>query len=371
MSGLELGTASASPGELDRGYLTVTDLPTGSPERLPVVLVDGADEGPTLWITGAIHGDEVTGLAVAQDVTDAVDPSELSGSVVCIPNLNPAGLRRTTRTSYYHGDDPNRGFPDPESERHRPPNVQELIDERVYDRFADDADALLDLHTATVGSIPFVIRDRVLYGERRDRDEAEALAEDLDRLATATNVPLVNEYAAEEYTGQSLQRSTAGAALNAAGIPALTFELGSHSVVDEAGRRAGLAGVFNAMVELGLLSAFPEATDVAPDAPPDAPVDYPVKRHLGPRSDEPGIARHRVAAGDVVEEGDVVADVVEPHGDPVSTVESDHDGYVLGRWRGVAVYENDPVASMAVEDDGDLVVPRDRDDRSEREGRDD
>lgn len=355
---MQLGTAESAPGELAAGWLTVTDLPTGTPERLPVLLAEGeagGDEGPTLWITAAIHGDEVTGLAVAQDVMTDDLAGEIRGTVVCLPTLNPAGLRRTARTSYYDDEDPNRYFPDPEVERTRPPSVQEVVDERIYDAFAESADALVDLHTAHVGSMPFLIRDRVLFGEHRTEDEADDLAEDLDALVEAFGMPVVNEYEAEEYTQQNLQRSTAGAALNNAGVPAFTAELGGHAVVEEDVREAGVAGLRNVMRELGVLPGEPDPGAVGPDAP----VDFPVRRAVHPHADEPGIARHRAEAGDVVAEGDVIAEICTPHGDRKAAVESDHDGYVLGRRHGVAVYENDPLASMAVRDDGDLVVPRD------------
>ncbi|MFD1514867.1 succinylglutamate desuccinylase/aspartoacylase family protein [Halomarina rubra] len=359
---IELGTASAAPGERARGYWTVTDLPTGTPERLPVVLVNGAGDGPTVWVTAGIHGDEVTALATAQDAVAALDPETLTGAVVCLPSLNPAGLRRTTRTSYYHDDDPNRYFPDGEHDSSRPPRVQELVDRRIFEAFtgtseAPRADLLLDLHTAQVGSMPFTIRDRVLYGSVRERDEAEELAADLDRLCAAVGLPIVTEYEAEEYTEQNLQRSTAGAALNEAGIPACTVELGSHGVVEEDHRAAGVAGVCRALAAWGLLDTAPDAVEAA-DPGVDAPVSFPVRRYVGPHTDTAGVVRHHVEASDTVEEGDVVADVVAPTGEHLTTVESDADGYVLGRCHGVAVYENDPVASLAVRDDGDLVVPR-------------
>ncbi|WP_137284854.1 succinylglutamate desuccinylase/aspartoacylase family protein [Halorussus salinisoli] len=352
---MQLGTAESEPGELVTGWLEVTDLPTGTPERLPVLVAEGEEDGPTLWITAAIHGNEVTGLAVAQDVMTDDLADEIRGTVVCIPNLNPAGLRRTTRTSYYDDEDPNRFFPDPDAESTRPPSVQQLVDERIYEAFADSADALVDLHTAHVGSMPFLIRDRVLFGEERTESEARDLADDLESLVEAFGMPVVNEYAAEEYTEQNLQRSTAGAALNNAGIPAFTAELGGHDVVEEDTRESGVGGVRNVMRELGVLPGDPDPDAVGPEAP----VEFPVKRAVHPHADTPGIARHRVEAGDVVAEGDVVADVCTPHGDRKATVESDYDGYVLGRRHGVAVYENDPVASMAVRDDADLVVPRD------------
>jgi len=352
---MQLGTADAASGELATGWLDITDLPTGTPERLPVLVAEGERAGPELWVTAAIHGNEVTGLAVAQDLLTEDLPSEIRGTVVCLPNLNPAGLRRTTRTSYYDDEDPNRYFPDPDADRSRPPSVQQLIDERVYEAFADSADALVDLHTAHVGSMPFLIRDRVLYGEQRTEVEARELADELESLIEAFGMPVVNEYAAAEYTEQNLQRSTAGAALNNAGIPAFTAELGGHEVVDESVREAAMTGVRNVMRELDLLP-----DDADPDAVgPDAPVEYPVKRAVHPHTETPGIARHRMEAGDAVSEGDVIADVVTPHGEPKATVETDHDGYVLGRMHGVAAYENDALASMAVRDDGDLVVPRD------------
>lgn len=280
--------------------------------------------------------------------------SKIRGTVVCLPNLNPAGLRQTSRTSYYHGDDPNRYFPDPDADGSRPPRVQELIDGRIYDAFEDSADALVDLHTAQVGSIPFVIRDRVLYGSERNEAEANELADELERVVDAYDFPVINEYAAEEYVEQNLQRSTAGSALNNAGIPAFTVELGGFEVVEEDTRAKGVVGLLNVMRELDMLPGDPKPTGLS------APVDFPVKRAVHPHTDTAGIVRHRVEAGDTFEEGDVLADIVTPHGESKATVESDHDGYVVGRYHGVSAYENDPLASLAVRDDGDLVVPREQ-----------
>jgi hypothetical protein len=92
---------------------------------------------------------------------------------------------------------------------------------------------------------------------------------------------------------------------------------------------------------------------------PDAPVDFPVRRFVGPRTDVAGLVRHRVEPGDAVESGQVVADVVGPAGEQCDEVTSEFDGYVLGLAEGLAVYEGDPVASLAVRDEDSLVGPRD------------
>lgn len=388
---MQLGTAEAEPGELARGWLSVTDLPTGGAERLPVVIANGEEDGPTLWLTGGVHGDEATGVAVAQDAMREDLPERLAGAVVCVPVVSPAGLRCNARHTYYDDEDPNRHFPgidgdgaDGDSngdgnDASRPPNVQERIDERLYRAIVDGridadeesdetdpavaADALIDLHTAGVGSEPFAIRDRVLYGEQRDEAEAEALADDLAAIVEAFGFPVLTEYPAEEYLDQQLQQSTAGAVLNKGGVPAFTVELGAHSVVEEDTRAGGVAGVYGVMTELGMLAAGDVPDDVSdPGADvPDSPVDFPVRRYRGPYTDTPGLVRHRVSAGDVVEEGDVIADVVSPTGTQRDTVAVDHDGYVIGRKEGLAAYEGDAVASMAVRDENDLVVPREED----------
>lgn len=105
-------------------------------------------------------------------------------------------------------------------------------------------------------------------------------------------------------------------------------------------------------------AAFPDDLGSLPSPVPD-PVAYQVRRHVGPHTDarQAGIVRHEVAAGDVVDEGDLVARIVPPNGDPAATeaVESDGPGWVIQRGDGLARYERDAVAMMAIEDDGDLI----------------
>ncbi|QKG93433.1 succinylglutamate desuccinylase/aspartoacylase family protein [Halorubrum salinarum] len=392
---ITLGSASAAPGTLNRGQLPVANLPTGGSERLPVVVANGATDGPTLWLTGGVHGDEATGVAVVQDAVAALGDrlADLAGAVVAVPVVSPAGLRRNARETYYADEDPNRHFPDADAESARPPKLQERIDARLYaaitgravdgndefpagtDAFAGDAtadpvdsvgtntaaDALIDCHTAGVGSEPFVIRDRVLYGDRRDESEAAALSAELGRLVEAFGLPVVREYPAAEYVEENLQRSTAGAVLNEAGIPAFTAELGAHSVVDDALLDAGVAGVVGVAVEMGLLPPgdAPESVGDPGVGVDPAPVDFPVRRFRGPATDAAGLVRHRVDAGDAFGEGDALADVVDAAGTTRAAVRADRDGYVLGRCEGLAVYEGDPIGSLAVRDDGDLVASRD------------
>jgi hypothetical protein len=340
-----------------RGELTVAELPTGEPETVPVILANGAFDGPTAWVTAAVHGDEVTGTAAAQDLMDILDPVTLRGAVACLPVVNPAGLRRTDRTSYYHGDDPNRLFPDTSQEATRQPTLQALIARRLYETITSSADVVVDLHTAQAGSMPFVIRDRVLYGTHRTRSSARSLAETLDQLVRATDLPIVTEFRAMEYLEQNLHRSLAGAVLNDAGIPACTLELGSPRVVEEPHRVVGMAAVARVLVSFDLLDGLPKPIDT--DALSiEAPISGQMRRHIGPRTPAAGIIRHEIEAGDSVSREDEIARIVAPNGEQLCTVESPCEGYVLARRTGITAYENDPLTTLAIGDDSPLVAQR-------------
>lgn len=363
-----------APGTIARETITLIDpLPTGQPETVPVIVANGAGEGPTLWVTGTVHGDEVTATAVCQDLVHPALVDDLAGRLVVVPIVNPAGLRGTSRYSY-DDEDPNRLFPDvdyvkadadPETtvDGPRPPSQQALVCRRLFDLFAGDADAMLDIHTATVHSHPFVIQDRVLYGRGlRDADAARALASRVTDLAAATGLPTVFEYPPAEYIDENLHRSASGAALNQAGIPALTVELGSPTVVDDDLHRQGVATVARVLDSLGMVddavTAYPPELGTLP-SPIEAPTAGQVRRFVGPHvpAGDTGIVRHTVAAGDEIDAGDTVAEIVDPAGDPASATElsAPADGWVLCRLPGVAGYEHMAVTWLALTDDSDPI----------------
>lgn len=355
MSALDL--PEPPPGTVAREWLEPFELPTGAVERLPCIVIEGADSGPTCWLTAGVHGDESTGIAAAHDAVAAIEPTELTGRVVCIPVVAPAGVRRRQRRSYYHGKDPNRTFPDPTDRR--PPDTEtteERLSRRLYERIDSEADCVLDLHTAEVNSRPFVVRHRVLYGECRDCAAATALSEELDRLVSATGLPVVRQYPPERYVASGRHRTLSGAVLNGAGVPACTLELGGPNVVDERCREVGVAAIHRVLEAFGLLNTV--SRDIEAAAPTvESPVEYPVRWSHDVRTDISGLVRHRLEAGDTAEAGDVIADIVDATGDRKGAVITPYDGYVLGRWS-PPVYENDPVASMAVRDEEPVVAER-------------
>lgn len=346
---MAVGTAEAAPRETASGNRTVTGLPVGGSEDLPVTVINGVDPGPTVWVTGTIHGDEPTGMAVTHEVAERIDADELAGAVVCLPIMNPAGFRSNDRTSYYHDDDPNRYFGREDTDSETPPRVQQVICERIYDDIRATADALVSLHTSWVATHPYTIQPRVSYGENRSESDAAGLRDQLVELTEAFGMPVVNQYPPGETVARSLQHSLSGAAV-ADGIPAFTPELGGRLVVDRDIAAAAVNGVWNVFHVLGMVA---QPADRHPEFEFDS--DGQLRRFDGPHTDVAGIVRYRVAEGDFVEAGDVVAEIVDPLGEVKAEVPASHNGYVLSRRERAAVYENDVLLDMAVPDDAPLL----------------
>jgi len=85
---ITVGTASAKPGDIARGFLPGPTLAAGTKIEMPVVVINGAKPGRVLWVNGAIHGDEPEGPLGCQLAMRRIDPAKLSGAVVLVPVLN-------------------------------------------------------------------------------------------------------------------------------------------------------------------------------------------------------------------------------------------------------------------------------------------
>lgn len=345
---MKIGTATAAPGERATGYRTVTELPTGQSEQVPVVVVNGCDPGPTVWVTAAIHGDEPTGVAAIHELLPQVRSDSLAGTLVCVPGMNPAGLRTNSRTSYYHDEDPNRQFRRGD-EGPEQPRVQQRISERIYGDIVETADVVLSLHTSWVATHPYTIQPRVPYGRDRTVADAVELRDTLTGLTAAFGLPVVNQFGRPTAERRGLLCTLTGAAI-ADGIPAFTLELGGRFAVDQDACRAAVDGLRNVLAKLEMVERSPTSTTFGFDT------DEQLARLVHPHTDTPGLVTYTVTEGDRIEPEQVVAEVRSPHGELRTAVESEYAGYVLSRHEKTAVYEGDPLLDVAVPDDDPLLV---------------
>jgi len=356
-TGVTVGTATAQRGRYVYGTLGSVALPSGGVDTLPVVIAAG-DDGPVLWITANIHGNEVTGLAALHEFLTPDLPRRLRGTLVVLPTLNPAGLRTEHRRAYYDDQDPNRLFPQNADARQGDDGAVQtphtaLVAE-VAEAMRASADYLIDLHCAWTLSLPFTIRDRVLFRNESERPAAAALNERLDAIVRAFGLPVVNEYPAKTYVKQDLHRSAAGFALNTLHIPAFTAELGATGVVQPEAAAAGRRGIENVLSSLGMLAGSPRPLEgvLRPDP------GYPVCREEHPRAPTTGLITYKVRLGDVVRAGEGIAALRDIYARPLGAgvIRTERDGWIVALCAGMVVYPNTYLCEMAVRDSEPLVV---------------
>jgi predicted deacylase len=359
-----VGTATSQPGTIQYGRWEALSHPTGHVEFLPVVIAQGKEEGPCLWLTAGIHGPEQAGPAVLYRLITQELVDRMRGTLVAIPALNPAGLRTSKREPYHADEDPNRLWPDgkpqkPPDPDKEPPSSLERAYQRLFDDIAASADYIIDYHNAWTGSISFAFRDRVLYRTDQDaepaRAEAEALAARQDEMLRAYGHTIIREFPAEKYVDEKLHRSTTAATMFVAKIPGFTVELGTGHMPDAAIIAASAAGTRNVMRWAGMLHGHMEPIEGIKVVDPG----FPVRRCQTPRVDQACVVLHLVEPGDRVAAGDPVAEVRDVWGRPLGDglLRSEYDGFVIGRSHGIYYYPGSAVLGMAIRDEAPLIAP--------------
>ncbi|MDH5370134.1 MAG: succinylglutamate desuccinylase/aspartoacylase family protein, partial [Gammaproteobacteria bacterium] len=97
------------------GARTTIDLPFGrmythAPMSIPVHIVNGKKSGPRLFLSAAIHGDEINGIEIIRRLLKLPALKRLQGTLIAVPMVNIHGIINHSR---YLPDrrDLNRSFP--------------------------------------------------------------------------------------------------------------------------------------------------------------------------------------------------------------------------------------------------------------------
>jgi predicted deacylase len=301
---IRVGSAAAEPGSVARGVIAAGERTGGGRFDIPVIVVNGARPGPTLWIDGAIHGDEPEGPLSVLKLLARLEPAELAGCVVAVPVMNigafEAAERGNPRDTFSY--DMNRIYPG------RPDGY---LTERVAWAHAEELRRVADLEISIhSGGGHSYLSETIFYadGDERALELAQAMGPGW-RLLLKSFLP----------------KGSPPAVMHDAGKGAITVELG--------GRCRTLPAEIDA-VATGLADAF-----------------HNVLRHYGMAAGEPAYEerwltgrQHAVLAAASglyiaepdarfqrsVAKGTTLARIVDLYGDELSRVVAPVDGMIFG-----------------------------------------
>jgi predicted deacylase len=136
-----VGSATAAAGQRDSGYL---DVPAGvdAATRIPIVVINGAKPGPVLALVSGAHGTEYASIIALEKLIPAIDPAQLSGTVVLLPLVNvPSFLQKVPHVNPVDSKSMNRFYPG-KADGTQTERASFLVTREVVDR----CDYLIDYH---------------------------------------------------------------------------------------------------------------------------------------------------------------------------------------------------------------------------------
>jgi predicted deacylase len=267
--------------------------------NMPVFAARGASPGPTLCMTGGIHGDELNGVEIVRRAFSTVDPAELRGTLIALPAINAEGMRAGHRNMSDRRD-LNRAFPGRAGGSVAA--LVALVALAVFNDVVMQSDALVDFHTASNkrGNLPQV---------RADLNDP-----DINELAIHFGLGII---VGGTGPAGSLRHETARA-----GIPAIIYEAGEPYRFQEDEIDEGVRGARNVMAHLDM-------TDDPDREVPDTRV-YERSQWIRVPPDNGGFFFPDVTLGAKVEPGDTLGRIVDPLTDEVFTLVSSMSGEIIG-----------------------------------------
>lgn len=295
----------------------VARLPTDTWLSLPVAVVNGRRPGPRLWLTAAVHGDELNGVEIIRTVLDRLNPRELSGAVLTVPIVNVFGFVSESR---YLPDrrDLNRSFPG--SSRG---SLAGRLANLVMTEVVAQCSYGIDLHTGSDHryNLPQI---------RADLEDEETL-----RFARAFAPPVLIH--ARTRDGSLREAATA------AGCHVLLFEAGEANRFDAEAIEVGVDGVLGVLDALGMWDHTDERA---------GHVRMELERTTWVRARRSGIMRLEVKSGDMVERSDELGVIADAFGQSSQKIRAPVSGVVIGYTRHPLVSQGDALVHIGEQPNG-------------------
>ncbi len=300
----KIGGVTVEPGERRLVDLPVARLSNHTPVTLPIHVLHGSQSGPTMFVSAAIHGDELNGVEIIRRMLRAVQPGNISGTLLCIPVVNAFGFIGRSR---YLPDrrDLNRSFPG-SAQGSLAGRLAHLFVKEVVNR----SQLGIDLHTAAIHRVNLPqIRCQFSSNPR------------LRQLGEAFGAEVVLD--SPERAG-SLRRTA-----REAGVDVLVYEGGEGLRFDEFAITAGVDGIARVMLEVGMLELPDNVERPATGFAKRSPLLANASKWV--RAPEGGMLRTAKRIGEAVSPGDVIGHVSNPYDDSSVEVRSPRRGIIIGR----------------------------------------
>jgi predicted deacylase len=312
--GFTINGISILPGSRTTINIPVARLYTHADITMPLYVIRGKKEGPVLFVSAAVHGDEILGSEIIRRLLMNRLLKKIRGSLIAVPVVNVYGFINRSR---YLPDrrDLNRFFPGSKSG-----SLASQLASIFMDEIVANSTHGIDLHTGS--------NHRINLPQIR----ASLDHEDTLNMAKSFGAPII--------INSNMKDGSLRQAVTEMGIPMLLYESGEALRYDENAIKAGIRGIISVMRYIGMIQE-PKGGKREKVGPIIARSSYWVRAELS------GIFNTRIKLGDMISKGDVMGMISDPFGDTIETIYSRYAGVVIGQTRLPLVYKGDALFNIA------------------------
>ncbi len=321
---ITVGELTAKPGEKKNGYIIVPAGEDSDVVKVPITLINGVKDGPTLALVAGVHGYEYPPVLAMTKLSQQLDPTEISGKVIIVHVANvPSFLKRTVYYNPYDWKNFNRVFPGKidgtNSERMAYQITKEVIDQCDYlidNHCGDGNEDLMQYLYCTVTGNPEVDK------------KTEALAINFNLKV------IVRDSGRTKNVEESMYVSNTALLRGKPSISIEAGKLGGTAIEDV---QAILKGNYNILRHLKMIEGEPQ-------------IDFEsvwVQEYTIIRSEQKeGLFYPLLSRGDHVQKGELVGYLTDYFGNKIQEVKSPYDGIILYIIVTPPMVEGEPMAMI-------------------------
>ena len=284
------------PGETINLEAEVAKLYDSTDLTMPVKIIRGEKDGPIVFLSAAIHGDEINGVEIIREVLKIIEKKKIKGTIIAVPIVNVFGFNNKSR---YLPDrrDLNRSFPGSAggslASRMAKIFMSEIISKCTHG---------IDFHTGAIHRTNF------------PQIRADLSCKETRKFAKSFRAPII----VDSQTRDGSLRENA----RKKGVLTLVFEGGEALRFEDEVISAGTKGCISALRAIGVLPKL--------KVNPNRTKPIIARGSYWIRSPKGGTFRLKVKNGQMVKKNQVIGEVTDPLGTDVALIRVYNSGYVLG-----------------------------------------
>lgn len=284
------------PGERLRINIDMGSIYDFTDVKMPVEVIRGKEDGPTLFVSSTIHGDEINGIEIVRKLLASKELKKISGMLIAIPVVNIFGFNDRSR---YLPDrrDLNRCFPGLKNG-----SLASQLAYKFVQEIISKSDFGIDLHTGAF-----------------HRSNYPQIRADISNKST---LELAHIFGAPVIVNSNLRDGSLRAAATQSNIPMILFEAGEALRFERSSIDIGVEGILNVMREIGMIKSKSKKKS--------AKKSFVALSSSWLRAPHSGIHIAQQKLGKIVKKGDVLGEISNHFGDHKILVKAHESGMIIG-----------------------------------------